>query len=121
MFYKKLLEIVAYAILSNINDGATLRKYVERLWLIGLLVVMLMLFFRCEELLLVLVLLGVGRILRNVYGTKGQNYVALFAGIEMSAGLHSRNKIFFCGLVAERLAQQNLTAKILLVFYQDTV
>ena len=53
MFYKKLLEIVAYAILSNINDGATLRKYVERLWLIELMVVMLMLFFSCGELLLV--------------------------------------------------------------------
>ena len=31
VFYEKLLERVAYGILSNINDGATLRKYVERL------------------------------------------------------------------------------------------
>ena len=29
--YRKLLDRVAFRILSNINDGAPLRKYVERL------------------------------------------------------------------------------------------
>ena len=53
MFYEKLLERVAHGILSNINDGATVRKYVERLQMIGLMVVMLMIFFKCGELVLV--------------------------------------------------------------------
>ena len=46
VFYKKLLDRVAYGILSNINNGATLQ-------MIGLMVVMLMVFFSCGELVLV--------------------------------------------------------------------
>ena len=49
----KLLERVAYGILSNIKDGTTLRKYVERLYMIGLMVVMSIIFFKCGELVLV--------------------------------------------------------------------
>ena len=37
------------------------------------------------------VLWGVGPIVRNECGIWGQNYVTLFLGNEMSAGLHSRN------------------------------
>ena len=67
--------------------------------MIGLMVVLLMVFFMCDE--LVLVLSGVGPILKNGCGIRGQNYVALFQESEMSAGLHSRNLIlglecFFC-------------------------
>ena len=54
--------------------------------MIGLMVVMLMIFFTCGE--LVLVLWGVGPVLRNGYRTYGQNDVALLKGSEMSAGLH---------------------------------
>ena len=59
--------------------------------MIGLMVVLLMVFFMCDE--LVLVLSGVGPILKNGCGIRGQNYVALFQESEMSAGLHSRNLI----------------------------
>ena len=59
--------------------------------MIGLMVVILMVFFTCEE--LVLILWGAGLFLRNGYGILGQNYVALFQESEMSAGLHSRNLI----------------------------
>ena len=58
-----LLDRVAFRILSNINDAAPLRKYVERFYMIGLMVDMLMVFFPCGE--LVFVLSGVGPILRN--------------------------------------------------------
>ena len=45
--YKGLFDRVAYGILSNINGGgATPRRYVECLWMIGLMVVMLMVFFQ---------------------------------------------------------------------------
>ena len=53
------------------------------------MVVVLMVFFMCGE--LVLVLWGVCLILRNGYGILGQNYVALLQKSEMSSGLHSRN------------------------------
>ena len=59
--------------------------------MIGVMVVMLMVFFMCDE--LVLVLRGVGPILRNGCGIWGQNYVALFQENEMSAGLQSKNLI----------------------------
>ena len=59
--------------------------------MIGLMLVMLMVFFTCDE--LVLVLRGVGPILRNGCGIWGQNYIALFQENKMSAGLHSRNLI----------------------------
>ena len=52
--------------------------------MIGLMTAMLMVFFTCDE--LSLVLLGVGPILKNVCGHLGQSYVALFQGSEMSAG-----------------------------------
>ena len=52
--------------------------------MIGLvMVVMLIVYFRCGELVLVYVLLGVGPILRNAYEIEGQNFVALFPGSEM--------------------------------------
>ena len=44
--------------------------------MIGLMLVMLMVFHTCGE----LVLWGVGPILRNEYGIQGQNYVAMFQG-----------------------------------------
>ena len=50
----------------------------------NVMVAMLMVFFTCDE--LGLVLWGVGHILRNESGCHGQNYVALFQGSEMSAG-----------------------------------
>ena len=59
--------------------------------MIGVMVVMLMVFFKCDE--LVLVLWEVGPILRCGCGIWGQNYVALFQENEMSAGLPSRNLI----------------------------
>ena len=37
------------------------------------------------------VLCAVGPIPKNAYGIQGKNYVALFPGSEMPAGLHSRN------------------------------
>ena len=52
--------------------------------MIGLMVALLMAFFMCDE--LSLVLWGVGAILRNECGHREQNYVALFQGSEMSAG-----------------------------------
>ena len=57
----------------------------------GLMMAMLMVFFTCDK--LGLVLCGVGPILRNGCGYWGKNYVALFQGSEMSAGSHSRNLI----------------------------
>ena len=45
--------------------------------MIGLMVVMLMVFHTCSE----LVLWGVGPILRNESGIQGQNYVALLQGV----------------------------------------
>ena len=62
--------------------------------MIGLMMVMLMVFFKCGELVLVYVLWGIGSIPRVEYGIKGQDYVALIRGSEMSAGLHSRNLYF---------------------------
>ena len=59
--------------------------------MIGLMVVLLMVFFMCDE--LVLVLSGVGPILKNGFGIRAQNYVALFQESEISAGLQSRNLI----------------------------
>ena len=62
--YRNLLDRIAFRILSNINnDGAPLQKYVEHLQMIGIMVVMLMVFYTCGE----LVLRGVGPILRNGY------------------------------------------------------
>ena len=45
---------VTFRILSNINDGASLQKYVECLVIIGIMVVVLMVFFTCGELVLVI-------------------------------------------------------------------
>ena len=59
--YRKLLDRVTFRILANINDGATLRKYVERLWMIGVMMVILMVFYSYGELFL----RGVGPILGN--------------------------------------------------------
>ena len=63
--------------------------------MIGLMMIMLMVFFRCDELELVYVLWRVGPIPRVEYGIKGQNYVALIRGSEMAAGLHSRILLFY--------------------------
>ena len=52
--YRKLLDRVAFRILSNINDGVPLWMYVERLWVIGLMMVMLMVFFTYDELVPIL-------------------------------------------------------------------
>ena len=79
-----------------------LRKHVERLYLIGLMVVvvMLMVFFRCSELVLVYVLWGVNPILKNGSYSKewvwnlGTKLCYTVPGSDMSAGLHSRNLIF---------------------------
>ena len=59
--------------------------------MIGLMVAMLMVFFTCDE--LGLVLWGVDLILRNGYGHQVPNYVALFLGSEMTGGLYSQNLI----------------------------
>ena len=59
--YGKLLDSVTFRILSNINDGATLRKYVERLQMIALMMVILMVFYTYGE----LILRGVDPILGN--------------------------------------------------------
>ena len=64
--------------------------------MIGLMVVMLMVFFKCDE--LVLVLWGVAPILRIGYRIWGQNYVSLFQESKMSAGLQSRNLTLGLGL-----------------------
>ena len=58
--------------------------------MIGLMVVLLM-FFWMES--MVLLLWGVDAILGNGYGIRGQNYVALLQGSEMSAGFHYRSLI----------------------------
>ena len=76
--YRKLLDRVAFRILLNVNDGAPLWKYVERLKLIGLKVAMIMFFFTCDD--LVLVIWGVGSILRNGCRIWGQNYKKLSLG-----------------------------------------
>ena len=60
--------------------------------MIGLMMVMLMVFFTCDKLV---------PILRNGCGIRRQNYVALFQENEMSVGLHPRDLIlglqcFFC-------------------------
>ena len=55
---------------------------------------MLMVFFRCGDLVLVYVLWGVGPIPKNAYEIQGQHCVALFPGSEISEGLHFRNLIF---------------------------
>ena len=59
--------------------------------MIGIMVVMLMVFFPCDE--LVLVLWGVDPFLRNGCGIWEQNYVAFLQENKMPAGLHSRNSI----------------------------
>ena len=59
--YRKLLDRAAFRILSNVNDGAPLRKYVERLEMIWLMMVILMVFYIYGE----LVHRGVGPILGN--------------------------------------------------------
>ena len=82
--YRKLLDRVAFRILSNINGEAPQWKDVECLYVTGLMMAMLMVFFTCDK--LGLVLCGVGPILRNGCGYWGKNYVALFQGSEMSAG-----------------------------------
>ena len=64
--YRILLYRVAFIIMSNINDEAPLWKYVACLYMIGLMVVMVMVFFACGE--LVLVFWAVDPILRNRYG-----------------------------------------------------
>ena len=51
---EKLLEKVTFRILSNINDGACLQSYVEHLEMIGLMVVVLMVYFICGEVVLVI-------------------------------------------------------------------
>ena len=50
--YRKLLNRVAFRILSNINDGAILRKYLEHLKMIGLTTVILMVFYTYGDLVL---------------------------------------------------------------------
>lgn len=50
--FEKLLERVTFTILSNINDGASLRKYVGHLGITGLMVVVLIIFFTCGKLVL---------------------------------------------------------------------
>ena len=52
--YRKLLGRVIFRILSNINDGVPMGMYVERFWVIGLMVVMLMVFFTYDELVPIL-------------------------------------------------------------------
>ena len=52
--YRKLLGRVIFRILSNINDGVPMWMYVERFWVIGLMVVMLMVFFTYDELVPIL-------------------------------------------------------------------
>ena len=51
--YRKLLGRVAFRTLLDINDGAPLWKYVERLEVIGLMVVILMVFFSCNGVVLI--------------------------------------------------------------------
>ena len=57
---------------------------VEHLWMIGLMVVMLMAYSRVVS--VVLVLSGVGLVLRSRYGMSDKKRVALFQVSEMSAG-----------------------------------
>ena len=72
------------------------------------MVVMLTIFFTCGE--LVLVLWGVGPVLRNGYGIYGQNDVTLLKGNEISAGLHFRNSILNtnCCRIAASILDQRL-------------
>ena len=51
--FGKLLDRVIFIILPNINNGASLQKYVECLKMIGLVGVVLMVFFTCGKLVLV--------------------------------------------------------------------
>ena len=51
---RKLLDRVTFRILSDINDKALQLKYVEHFYMIGLIVAMLMVFFTCDDLGLVL-------------------------------------------------------------------
>ena len=89
--YRKILDRLTFRILSNINDKALQSKYVEHFQVMGLMVAMLVVFFMCDE--LGLVLWGVVHILRNGCGHQDQNQVALFQGSEMSAWQHSQNLI----------------------------
>ena len=59
---------------------------VERLWMIGLMVVMLMSYSRMVS--VVLVLSGVGPVLRRRYGWVIKNILSLFKVSEMSIGWH---------------------------------
>ena len=52
--FEKLLNRVTCRILSNINNSASLRTYVECLDVTGLVLVVSMVFFTCGELFLVL-------------------------------------------------------------------
>lgn len=47
------MDRVIFVILPNMNNGATLQKYVECLKMIGLVVVVLIVFFTCGKLVLV--------------------------------------------------------------------
>ena len=51
---RKLLDRVTFRILSDINDKALQLKYVQHFYMIGLIVAMLMVFFTCDDLGLVL-------------------------------------------------------------------
>ena len=95
----KLLDRVSCRILTNINDGAPLQKYVERLQVIRLMVVVLMIFFTCDKLFLVL--WRVCPILWNEYGILGQKYIALLQESEMSLGWHSRSIVL--GIECQRI------------------
>ena len=64
--FEKLLDKVTFRICLNINDGTSLQIYVECLEIIELVVVVLMVFFTCGK--LVLVIWVVFPILRNEYG-----------------------------------------------------
>ena len=63
------MDRLTFRILSNINDGASLGKYVKRLEITGLIVVVLMVFFTCGELVLfiwgVVLLQGIGMEFRD--------------------------------------------------------
>ena len=91
--YRKLLDRVAFRILSNINDGAPLRKYVERFQMIGLMVITLMVFYTCGE----LVLRRVGPTLRNgenqlseVFHEKRCKHFTKFTGKHLRTEKHFR-------------------------------
>ena len=79
--------------------------------MIGIMVVMLVVFFTCDE--LVLVLWGVDPFLRNGCGIWEQNYVAFFQKNKMPAWLHSRNSI----LGLEFFFTYILTGRVLLIHF----